>query len=214
MTGLDRRGVGTIRTGGRSARVHATVLAATVNELLQHGYSGLRIPRIAETAGVHKTTVYRRWPTRAGLVTEALAAQARGAIPVPNNGNARDDLLQLARSVTRQIRSPMGGGLVRVLLSESDRHPEIRAVANQFWSSRFELAGTVVSRAVARGELPSSTNPDLLLEALAGPLFMRTFLLFAPINDVYLHRHVEHLLVAFGWRPIPKKASKQSGSRN
>jgi hypothetical protein len=95
--------------------------------------------------------------------------------------------------VTRQLRSPIGG-LVRVLLAESNRYPEIRDIANHFWAARFQLSGAVVRRAVERGELPANTNPNQVLEALAGPLFMRTFLLFAPISEPYLVQHVNMIL--------------------
>lgn len=202
-TGRSR--VGTVRTGGRSARVRSAVLNAALKELLERGYSGVRFERIADMAGVHKTTVYRRWPTRESLVADLLAAQARFAIPVPDSGNVRDDLLQLARAVTRQIRSPAGGGLVRVLLAESDRHPEIRAIAAQFWSTRFELVGAIVQRAVERRELPPRTDTGQILEALASPLFMRTFLLFAPINEAYLMRHVDLLLAAARTQPPTRR---------
>jgi AcrR family transcriptional regulator len=188
--------VGQTRPGGRSARVRAAILNAALNELLNHGYAELRIASIASTAGVHKTTVYRRWPTRERLVVDALKAQAATAIRVPDTGELREDLFRLARAVTRQIQSPVGGGLVRILLAESGRHKEIADIAGQFWRTRFDGAGQIVHRAIQRGELPGRTNPDQVVEALVGPLFMRTFLLFAPINDAYLARHVGLLLSA------------------
>ena len=62
------------RAGGRSARVVSTVLRTTLEVLGEHGYAGLRIEDVAAQAGVNKTTIYRRWPTRADLVIAALTA--------------------------------------------------------------------------------------------------------------------------------------------
>ena len=64
------------RVGGRSARVVSTVLRTTLEVLGERGYAGLRIEDVAAQAGVNKTTVYRRWPTRADLVIAALTTLA------------------------------------------------------------------------------------------------------------------------------------------
>ncbi len=64
------------RVGGRSARVVSTVLRTTLEVLGERGYAGLRIEDVAAQAGVNKTTIYRRWPTRADLVIAALTTLA------------------------------------------------------------------------------------------------------------------------------------------
>src|SRR5690242_19998564 len=82
------------RTGGRSARVVARVLGTTLKRLGHEGFSRLRIEEIAAQAGVNKTTIYRRWPTRAELVVAALTRHA--APPhVVETGHLEDDLLEL-----------------------------------------------------------------------------------------------------------------------
>ena len=60
-------GRGRARVGGRSARVVSAVLRMTLEVLGQEGYAGLRVEDVAARAGVNKTTIYRRWPTRADL---------------------------------------------------------------------------------------------------------------------------------------------------
>ena len=60
------------RVGGRSARVVADVLRVTLELIGEHGFAGLRVEDVAARAGVNKTTIYRRWPTRADLVVAAL----------------------------------------------------------------------------------------------------------------------------------------------
>ena len=63
-----------VRSGGRSARIVADVLRATAEELARVGYAALRMEEVARVAGVNKTTVYRRWPTKEDLVSAALLA--------------------------------------------------------------------------------------------------------------------------------------------
>src|SRR3712207_1543584 len=88
--------VGERRPGGRSARVRAAVLSATIDALVDVGYDGLSVEDVARRAGVHKTTVYRRWPTRAALVAEATRERSQQVIPVPDTGTLAGDLRQLA----------------------------------------------------------------------------------------------------------------------
>ena len=91
----------TRRTGGRSARVHTAVLAATIDVLLDRGIDGLTIAEIAERAGVHETTVYRRWGTKANLALEAVLSTSILEIPAPNTNSLRGDLLALLHGVAR-----------------------------------------------------------------------------------------------------------------
>src|SRR6266511_5046821 len=81
------------RPGGRSARVRSDAIAATLAELAERGYAALSLESIARRAGVHKTTLYRRWGTREELVLEAMLARAGEHISVPDTGSLRGDLL-------------------------------------------------------------------------------------------------------------------------
>ena len=71
---MDR--TGNVRPGGRTARTRAAVLAAVVGELAEHGWDQVSVESVAQRAGVHKTTVYRRWGDKNTLVTDVLTAAA------------------------------------------------------------------------------------------------------------------------------------------
>src|ERR1700753_1071834 len=94
------------RPGGRPARTTEAGLAATLGELADGSYADASIESIAARAGVHKTTIYRRWGTTAELVTQALASAASTMIQVPDTGAAASDLRALARSVQAILASP------------------------------------------------------------------------------------------------------------
>src|SRR3984885_1261290 len=80
------------RRGGRSARVVAEVLRATAEELARVGYAALRMEDVARAAGVNKTTVYRRWPTKMRLVAEAMRHERERRSVAPDTGSLREDL--------------------------------------------------------------------------------------------------------------------------
>jgi AcrR family transcriptional regulator len=171
------------RHGGRSARVRAAVLEATSAVLAEDGYEGLTIETVAGRAGVHKTTVYRRWPTRAQLVADALRERAEQNVPVPDTGTFAGDLEALAISVVRNIGSRAGTATTRTMVAAGLAAPDVADVGAEFWSDRLARTGVIVERAIARGEVPAGTDPHLVIETLIGPLYVRLLLTGEPIDE-------------------------------
>ena len=97
---------GTRRPGGRTARTRAAVLQAALSELIENGYPGLTVERIAARAGVAKTTIYRRWGSLEGLLADLMAEQAAREIPVQDEGDLGSDLRALARDAVASVRDP------------------------------------------------------------------------------------------------------------
>lgn len=182
------------RPGGRSARVKAAVLASVLDELIESGYAGLTVERVAARAGVHKATIYRRWPAKEDLIADALLAQTGRTVPMPDTGSVRDDLRQLAYAVIANITSPQGEGLVRTLVSDAARVPAIAAAGRTFWAERFSLAGALVRHGIDRGELPAGTDPDFLIESLIAPLYLRLLVTTQPLTTEYADRIVDSVL--------------------
>jgi AcrR family transcriptional regulator len=173
------------RPGGRSARVREAVLGAVLEELVDGGYGSLSFDRVASRAGVHRATLYRRWPGKEQLVAEALLARAGRDIPLPDTGTLHGDLRALARAVAANITAPIGEGVLRALVSEAGRAPDISAVGRAFWHQRFAMATEIVRRAAARGEVPPDVDPQLLLELLVAPLFLRLLVTAEPVTPEY-----------------------------
>jgi AcrR family transcriptional regulator len=190
--------VGERRPGGRSARVRHDVMAATPNLLVETGYDALSIEAVADRAGVHKTTVYRRWPTKAELVADALSERSEQHVPVPDTGTFAGDLTALARSVASNIGSADGTAMARTLVSAATTSAEVAATAADFWRERLALTGAIVDRAVERGELPRGTDPNLVIETLIGPLYVRLLLTGEPVDADFAGRAAA--LVARGAR--------------
>ena len=209
--GPTRARVGDRRPGGRSARTRLAVLTATVDVLSSDGYDALSIEEVAARAGVHKTTVYRRWPTKAELVADALRERSQQHVPVPDTGSLAGDLSALAGAVAANIGSEIGGKLTRTLVAASCTSPDVAEATMEFWDERLALTAVIVERAVERGELPEDCDPHLVVETLIGPLYVRVLLTGEPI-DGGLADHVAALVAAgaaasTGGRPRPRPTS-------
>jgi AcrR family transcriptional regulator len=165
---LARSGENHTRGGGRSARVVHEVLRATADELGRVGYAALRVEDVAQHADVNKTTIYRRWPTKADLVTAALQHDGDQCIEAPDTGSVRGDLLFMLRRFAEHSRTP----IVRMMMVELS-HPEVQAIAAGLKRNFQAEWVRVIARAMARGELPAGTSPLLLTEVITATVVGR-----------------------------------------
>ena len=174
--------VGEQRPGGRSARVRSAVLAATLDVLVEDGYEGVSVDAVAARAGVHKTTIYRRWPTKAALVAAAAADRSEQLVPVPDTGSLVGDLTALGQSVADNLSSELGRNLARTIVAAAAASDEVATVNHEFWKVRLALTETIVERAVERGEVSADIDRRAVIETLIGPIYVRLLLTGEPFD--------------------------------
>jgi AcrR family transcriptional regulator len=165
------------RLGGRTARTREAVFGATLAVLASQGYDRMSVEDVALQAGVHKTTVYRRWGTKDRLLAEALQEAAESRIEVPDTGDIGDDLRALASSIQATLSSREGMATVRALVSGARVSPEVERIARRFWAARLARVGPIVERAVGRGQLPHGTSATGVIEHVAAPLYYRLLIM-------------------------------------
>ena len=181
------------RPGGRTARVTRAILDAAVEEVAAVGYDGFTFDGVAERAGVHRTSVYRRWPDKTALLVDALLASAASDVPQPDTGSLETDLRQLLDSVVTNLAQPTTRALLRAA-AESETTPEIGRIARAFWAHRIALAAELVRRAQRRGEAPADLDAEHLIEVLIAPLFLRLLVTGGPIDGAFADRLVDGTL--------------------
>jgi AcrR family transcriptional regulator len=191
-----QREVRTVRPGGRSARVRASVIAATLTELADRGYSGVSLDGVAVRAAVHKTTVYRRWRTKEALVLDAMLEQASQTVAVPDTGSLRGDLLELARRSAAIQTSPAGEAVVRAVAGEAPGNAQMAAASRRFWAERLEFDRTILQRARDRREISAETEHRPVIEALLGPLYFRLLVTGEPLDDGFIEDVVDLVYAA------------------
>jgi AcrR family transcriptional regulator len=181
-----KRKVETRRTEGavidaRAARVIESVFEATGEELADKGYAALRIEDVAERAGVNKTTVYRRWPTKKDLVVAALESMTRPPAVAPS-GSIEQDLLTALKNVVAYATSPAGRAAARVMLG-AHNDPEVDKIAAEV---RHEIRATharIFQRAIDAGQLPKDTSIELIQQIVFMPILMRALIFKEPVDE-------------------------------
>ena len=171
--------------------MRAATLAATLAELADRGYAALSLERVARRAGVNPTSLYRRWGSRERLVLEVMLDQVARNVSVPNTGSLREDLLGLARTAAANSARTEVAAMIRAVAAQAPYDTGLAAAAEAFWAERLALDGAIVERAIARGEVKSTTDPTQVIEAVIGPIHLRLLLTRRPIDDTFLRRTVD-----------------------
>ncbi len=156
---------------GRAARVVDNVLRATAEELALHGYAGLRIEDVALRAGVNKTTIYRRWPTKSVLVSDAIQSHMHSARYTPSTGSLRGDLLDYFSTLLRSTTDSISRGILVTLNSHVDA--ELDSLATRLRAEARAFRRDIIQQGIARGELPANVDPDIIADIIAGPVLLR-----------------------------------------
>ena len=175
--------------------MRSAVLDATSALLSEVGYDELSVEAVASRAGVHKTTVYRRWPTKPELIADAAQMQAAEAVPIPDTGTLHGDLQTLAREVVANIGSDGSARRARTLVAAACSG-ELADVLHSFWSDRLDASAAIIERAVDRGELSATINPTLIIEAVVGPLWLRLLLTGEPLDEEFADAIAELVTIA------------------
>ncbi len=178
------------------------ILAATMEELAHTGYTALRIDDVAARAGVNKTTVYRRWPTKEELVRAALLSVGDETICAPDTGSLRTDLLAAARKIVAIGGSPRGRSMTRVILAEGP-DSELMEIARSLRDGHEAVPRAMIEAAQARGELAPGVDPWLLLSVFGSAIHERLFLSRDSVDDAFLNSLIDLLLTGAGAKECP-----------
>jgi len=150
------------------------VLSAALGVFAEQGYAGFSMDEVAVRAGVNKTTVYRRWPSKAELVSAALFSLRDQDPEPPDTGSLRTDLVELLHARAGQMELPHRRAILQALvLSNTD--PELHSVLQRLRRERPAIPQAIFERAAARGELPPETDGVLIAETLLGVLHTRSW---------------------------------------
>jgi AcrR family transcriptional regulator len=183
----------------RDEAAERAILSAALEIAGEVGIRRMTIASVAQRAGVGKATIYRRWPTKAGLVLAALA-ELEDRPPLPDTGSLRGDLAAYQHEFVAKLAGP-GGDSVPHLAAEAAADAELRDRLNRWVAHRRSVLREVLVRAVRRGEMRDDLDVELALDLFSGPLVYRAIFAGLPIDDDVAGGLID--LVLDGLRPRP-----------
>jgi AcrR family transcriptional regulator len=180
------------RTKGRSGLVIAAVRRA-VEELLNEAQpEQISIPQVAQRAGVHPTSIYRRWGDIGTLVGEVVRYRLDPARPVSRTGDLRHDALAWANELAEHFCAP---GNVALLRAGAALAGEDGKDCTTQWR---EEARTLIESGSANGERELSAD-DLTSHVLA-PIVYRAIFSKAPLGPAEIAELVDDAFAVAGDR--------------
>jgi AcrR family transcriptional regulator len=174
--------------------VRDAVLRATWDTLVEQGVEGMTFSEIGRRAGVHGTSVQRRWGSRENVLFEALVTYAKDAIKIPDFGSLRADLIGMSKSLSTYFATPIGGSILQMLVANADNDPAFAAHRAEFIRIRFAAMQEMFRRAAERGELREGIDHEIALDLALGPLYVRTLITRQPIDDAFIKHFIDTLL--------------------
>ncbi|SEN52461.1 TetR/AcrR family transcriptional regulator [Nonomuraea pusilla] len=165
--------------------VNAVVFAATLSTVQELGYARATVDRIAAAAGVAKTTIYRRWPSKGALIVDCLL-DAFG--PVPLEGAGRAEIMASAvRWIAAKIGEPGVGDAFAGVFSDAVSDPALRELLSARLQDPYRLA--------LQDALGEPENRVLFfIDVVVGTLLHRMGMTGEPMVDADVEALVEMVL--------------------
>ena len=183
------------------------ILSAVLEGLAERGYDQMSMDDVATRARVGKAAIYRRWPSKAVVVADAIAHWRRslGSVQPPNTGSLRGDIDALAVAVPDLNEAEVGTMKVVIGVATAATHDPVLAAAldELVLSQPRRLIGVVLDNAVARGEIPAGRDLALIGDAALGLNILRA-ITGRPIDRVFIRRVLEDLILPLATAPADR----------
>lgn len=185
------------------------MLDAVLETIAEGGYDAVSMEDIAAKAGVHKTTVYRRWPTKADLVFDALSDRSQREVAIPDTGSLAGDLVELGRTIAGKLDTVTGRRFAKSLAAATACSPELTARGESFWAARTRHIQVIADRAVQRGEITADFDTGLVIAPLVGMLWLRVLFTGEPLDDATVTQAAQ--LIAAGGKNFTNAQQAPTG---
>ncbi|MFJ8580540.1 TetR/AcrR family transcriptional regulator [Micromonospora sp. NPDC093277] len=183
----------------RGAARTEELLRVTLDLAAEVGYAGLSIEAVARRAGVGKHTIYRRWPSIAALLLDALSLVWTSDLDYHNAGDVRADLREQFLRSSLALSSPPIGPVYRAVIAEAQADSTLRATLHERFLVTVEQSTLDrITRAQGTGELVAEANLEFAAEVLCGTLYYRWLLSTRPIDESAIDGLLDMFMAAYG----------------
>jgi AcrR family transcriptional regulator len=160
----------------RSQETHDAILDAVRDILLSGGYAEVAMDRVASLAGVGKQSLYRRWPSKAPLVAEAVmdAYGQHGPFELPDTGDIQADLRTWLHRQAAYLGSARNVALSRALaVAAADNPLDGDALYSQLAGPHRDALLRRLRAAAKAADIRADADLEAVAEALIGATLYR-----------------------------------------
>jgi len=165
------------RTVGRLDRSRdPAILNAALAALTENGYDATNMDDIAARAGVGKAAIYRRWSSKAALITDVLLYWRPDlrTDDVADTGSLAGDMEALMERAARNDNELITNDLVLRVALEATRDPQLAAALGDLILLKgTPIISAILARAAARGEIAADRDWSLVADVLTAMSLLR-----------------------------------------
>lgn len=183
------------RTDPRVLRSRRAVLDAALHELAGNGYGAFTIESVAARCGVARSTIYRLWPDKLQLISDAV--ETLNEQPRPDgrpDESARDHVAALVRHLAEVMAESMVSACLPALIDGAERDEAVRSLHHAYNERRRASLVAAISAAIESGEVSHDVDPELAALALAGAIVYRRLMTSEPFNPWETNRLLDAVI--------------------
>ena len=186
-----------LRGRPRSEHARQEILEAAYKLLRDKGFNAVASHEIAQAAGVSSATLYRWWKSKEEILFDACFEQMKPILAIPETGSGLTRLRRYVLRATEFLVSEEGAVMARVLTGIHEEKQLRQMFLERYVKPRRQIQRRIIEDAIASCELKSTTDPELLIDALNGPLFFRWLQGHAPLDKGFAKRIFDRVIPAF-----------------
>lgn len=164
------------RIDPRIVRTRQRALQAATELLAERGYSNFSVDAVVDRTGIAKTTLYRHWPSKDGLIRAVIGQLGHSPVP-PDTGSVREDLMAYFGYRARAAGTPQWNQCIPALIEAAAHQAELATGIADLTRAALQQLQLLLSRGIARGELRDDLDLELAASTLIGPIVFRRLLL-------------------------------------
>jgi AcrR family transcriptional regulator len=187
------------RPRGRPRSEHARqeILGAAYRLLRDKGFNAVGSHQIAQAAGVSSATLYRWWKSKEEIMFDACFERMKPILAIPETGSGLTRLRRYVLRAAEFLVSEEGAVMARVFTGIHEDQRLRQAFLQRYVKHRRQIQRRIIEDAIASGELKSTTDPELLIDVLTGPLFFRWLQGHAPLDKAFAKSILDSVIPAF-----------------
>jgi AcrR family transcriptional regulator len=173
------------RPRSEAAVSHAAIMDAVYELLKEKPASELTMEAIAKRAKVGKPTLYKWWPSKAALIMAMFYERLVGKLEAPRASTAEEAIRVKMRRLIKEFNG-LFGKVMAELIAEGQSDPSIlKELYERHIRLRRESTVADIERGKANGEFAADVDPELLIDAIFGPIYYRMLLRLGPLTEQY-----------------------------
>lgn len=170
----------------RNVETQKAILTTSYELLLEHGFEGVTVEKIAESAKVSKATIYKWWPNKAAVVMDSYLSLATSRLPIPDTGSVFKDILIHSTNLTRFLTSDEGIVIKELIGGGQFDSGVAEEYRTRYFQPRRLEARQLMERGIQRGELKKELDIEFSTDIIYGPIFYRLLITGDKLDDEYM----------------------------